>query len=132
MTSLLQSLRLILFRSKVCLICIVPATSILVFGFRTHYILRREKRRVQPTRSQTRQKTHQRRLHQHMFILMIISSVVFCLTCLPISFRQIITSFQVLTGVVTDPSENMNQGAIFTLLLTLNYTVSIIIDLNRI
>lgn len=90
----------------------------------TNHIIRQEKRRVQPNRGNTRQQARQARLHRHTFILMIASSIVFVVTSLPISLRQIITAYQVSLGIITDISSSVTQEAVLTVLLTLNYTVS--------
>ncbi|CAF1084898.1 unnamed protein product [Adineta steineri] len=70
------------------------------------------------------QQLRQARLHRQMLILMISSIMIFFVTTLPVSIRQIVAAYEISAGKTTDLIKIISDTSILTILLTLNYAIN--------
>lgn len=59
-----------------------------------------------------------------MLLLMISSIIIFFVTTLPVCLRRIAAAYEINIGITTDLNQIVNDTAILTILLSLNYAVS--------
>ena len=106
------------------MLSIIPVIVTLASSISVHYLLRQDSSRVQPVNGLSRQSLRKSRLQRHMLLLTITSTMLFCATTLPISLRQIVTSFFIAAGITSGVNDSITQEAVLTILLTINYAVS--------
>lgn len=111
------------------MLSIIPVIITLASSISVHCMLKQDNTRVQPRNNNNSRSLRKSRLQRHMLLLMFTSTTLFCATTLPISLRQIITSFYVAAGVTTGVNESIPQEAVLTIILSINYAVSIFCSL---
>jgi hypothetical protein len=104
----------------------------LVGSIDIYYTIKKARNRVQPTGINQPQQLRRERLQRHMLLLMISRIIIFFATTIPVSLRRIIGAYQVNIGKIIDISDIANQTAILTVLLSLNYAVSHLINMKLI
>ena len=103
------------------LVCLVPATLMLISAIDISHVIRKGKKRIQPTGANLQR--HDRT--QRQVLLMMLSSIIlFLLTVLPVNIRVIVATYQIAMHYVVDLTEIANQTAIISIFLSLNYAVS--------
>ena len=108
------------------MLSIIPVIVTLASSISIHYMLKNPgSTRVRPVGNVHHRSLRKSRLQRHMLLLMITSTMLFCATTLPISLRQIVTSFFIAAGVTSGVNDSITQEAVLTILLTANYAVSI-------
>ena len=89
-----------------------------------HCVIQKSKNRIKPTGVNQPHQIRRKRLHRQMLLLMISSILIFFSTTIPVSLRRIVAAYQINIGKVVSLTDIINDTAILTVLLSLNYAVS--------
>jgi hypothetical protein len=106
------------------LVCIVPATLMLISAIDISHVIRKGKMRIQPAGRNQANLQRRDRIQRQVLLMMISSIILFLLTVLPVNIRVIVATYQITMHYVVDLTEIANQTAIISVFLTLNYAVS--------
>ncbi|CAF0984722.1 unnamed protein product [Adineta steineri] len=106
---------------QVFFVCLIPVTLMLLGSIDIHRTIQKTKSRIQTVAMNQPQQLRQARLHRQMLILMISSILIFFVTTLPVSIHQIIAAYAYLANTAIDENKIVNDTAILTVLLSLNY-----------
>ncbi|CAF1003366.1 unnamed protein product [Adineta steineri] len=109
---------------QVFFICLIPVTLMLLGSIDIHRTIQKTKSRIQTVAMNQPQQLRQARLHRQMLILMIYSIMIFVVTTLPVSIHQIVAAFEFLANTAIDENRIVNDTAILTVLLSLNYAIN--------
>ncbi|CAF3895016.1 unnamed protein product [Adineta steineri] len=109
---------------QVFFVCLIPVTLMLLGSTDIHRTIQKTKSRIQTVAMNQPQQLRQARLHRQMLILMISSILIFFVTTLPVSIHQIIAAYAYLANTAIDENKIVNDTAILTVLLSLNYAIN--------
>ncbi|CAF1085229.1 unnamed protein product [Adineta steineri] len=109
---------------QVFFVCLIPVALMLLGSIDIHHAIQKTKSRIQTVGMNQPQQLRQARLHRQMLILMISSIMIFFITTLPVSIRQIVAAYAIFANTTIDENEIVNETAILTVLLSLNYAIN--------
>ncbi|CAF4340510.1 unnamed protein product, partial [Adineta steineri] len=103
---------------------LIPVTLMLLGSIDIHRTIQKTKSRIQTLAMNQPQHLRQARLHRQMLILMVSSIIIFFVTTLPVSIRQIVAAYAISANTAAPLEPIVNDTAILTVLLSFNYAVS--------
>ncbi|CAF1085247.1 unnamed protein product [Adineta steineri] len=109
---------------QVFFVCLIPATLMLLGSIDIHRTIQKTKSRIQAVAMNQPQQLRNERLHRQMLILMISSIIIFFVTTLPVSIRQIAAAYAISANKATPLEPIINDLAILTVLLSFNYAIN--------
>ncbi|CAF0984705.1 unnamed protein product [Adineta steineri] len=109
---------------QVFFVCLIPVTLMLLGSIDIHRTIQKTKSRIQTVAMNQPQQLRQARLHRQMLILMISSIMIFFVTTLPVSIRQIVAAYAIFANTAINENEIVNDTAILTILLSFNYAIN--------